>query len=463
MKNLLVGFLEQLQPEQLKILSTSVKTRGQQLSVWRYVLKAIAHKSFNKKTALQVLDMSSSHFDKVCSELLQKCYDVLVPQKGFDLLSFLNNHPVWSKHFYNELKQQLKNLNTSPSQEAKTFLQNCIRCFVDIPVINRNKTVFKKICKQYVLLATPATKKEHLLFVGCCELQLEISFHFASDKAKEHTSSIGKQIEHLFTLISNSTAPNVVFEYYALCIQWKHATHQYSELPPLIEKALQFLPETDIQNIAHLKLKKAEALYYLSHFNDSFLAFKALLTTNEETYHNIGYFYTKYLQVCLITQNMDVAKWILDYKKQKRGHTFEETIMPRDIVSYAKYHLLNEEYDLAHYFIRLGYAKNPKAKYLQYEIELRILEVAYFYFTANTELFFSLCKKNIAFLHSKGYGIKTSEYPLFFVVAKAILEHKTTQRPFTKREQKAMQEFQEGSKAVYGRILQKMMSHLLHF
>lgn len=449
-KNLLAEFIAYLQPEHKRKLISNINTSGKVNTIWQNALKTSKSAILNKEKLLKELAITHSHFDKICSELLQKCYTILVPERGMKLIVFLTQHEAWNKHLYSEINHQLKHLSNTPKAEAYNFLKQCIAIHNNLSYISQNKYIFKKIEVLYLQLS-PQIENDKL-WIAYKKIYSEINNVFAAATTNEKEEELNKKLNKLkpdFETVSSE----VIFEYYWTAIFLKQAAMRFAEVLMLIDEVLLHISSSNKEMTALIRLKRAEVLYHHGVFEESYQEFQTLLKTNKETYPNLGYWYTKYLQISLITGHFETAKWILDYKRKSRGNHFEELIFPRDIISYAKYHILVGEYEKAFYFIRLGFAKNPKSKFFQYETELRMLETAYFYLSGNITYALYLCKKNIAWLHSKGYKSKSSIYPKFYLLLQSIFEMKTLKRNFKKHENEYYDEMLSGSAAVYGRIL----------
>lgn len=451
MNNQLTEFLKYLQPEDRKYLSSAINIRGKQGEVWKYALKVAASEKHGKEKGLERLQLTQSHFDKICSELLRKCYTVLVPEGGITLVKLLSSNVSWVKHFYNEIAHQMTHLDSLSKAEAQTFLRQCILMHWNMSMMYRNDRAFKKMGQKYLSLSSKSSKKADELFIAYRELYTEIDHLFAEGKLESKEAEINKKLQKLSPDFKTANE-ETVYEYYWTLIYLKHAAYRYNEVLAAIDEALQKLNKPKEECATQLHLKRAETLYYVGRFEESYNEFKAILKTNEEVYENIGYFYTKYLQISLITGHFETAKWILDYKKKVRGEQFRELIIPRDIISFAKYYLLTDEYETAADFIQLGFIKNPKARYLQYEIELRMLETACFYLSGEKYHAIRMCDKHIKYLRSHGFTIKESFYPVFYVIIKAFFD----KGELNPQQQEMLNDYLSGSRAVYGRILQKI-------
>lgn len=453
MTNLLIDFLKYVSPAQKELLS-SLSVSGREEQVWLYVLDKAETGDFVQEKALAKLDITLSHFHKTCSNLLTKCYALLVPQGGLALLTFLNSNTGWIKHFYNEESRQLKQLRTISKSEAQAYLRACISLHINIPVMLRNDVSIEKVAQKFLSFSSPTTKKEDTLFIAYHKIWFEIDSFFAAGEIEKKEASISKKLDQLrpdFTKVNDE----IIFQYYWTLIYLKHSAKHFDDVIHLTEDALK-VKYGNKENTIRLQLKRAEALYYASRFEESYELFHKLLYPSTTKIPDQGYFVIKYLQICLITGHLDEVKnWIEQIQNKAEGR-FKETLITRDIIMCAKYLLFTEEYEAAFDYIRLGYIKNPKAKYFQYEVELRCLETAYFYLSGNPKQATLMCERHLKYLRTRGYGVKESIYSRYFVFIKAAFENKYGNRKIRPKEYDILNEYKQGSRAVYGYLLQKI-------
>lgn len=375
------------------------------------------------------------------------------------MLTFLNTSRAWLPHFYKETSRQLKQLDKTSRIDAQVFLKQFITLYIDsIPVMFRNNAVYEKAARKYLLLSASDTKKEDELYIAYTKIWLEINVLFAAGTIKNKGNAIGRKLERLKPDFRN-ISDELIYQWYWTLIYLKQSVEDNPAVAQLAETALKTKyknPSTTLR----LQMKYAEALYFTSRFEESFFAFSAIMNKYERAeIPNIGYFTTRYLQVCLITGNFAIVKSELEQMKQDAESRFIAQVTPRDIMTFIKYYILAGEYEVAYEFIRLGFIKNPKAKYLQYEIELRNLETAYFYLSGNIPQALEMCERHLRYLRTKGFGIKKSPYSFYFALVKAYAKKRHTKETLSENEDAMMKVFLRGTNAVYGRMLQKIAAY----
>ncbi|MDB5280992.1 MAG: hypothetical protein JWO06_67 [Bacteroidota bacterium] len=461
--NLLFDFLKNLnEPEQAQL--AELKVRGNVQQVWSLLNEQVLEDKFDRNKILTTTGISSSHFDKITSELLGKCYVTLFGDHRLELLNLLSLRLPFLKHFYSELNRQMKQVETELQPEQR--LTYYIACFdlmqANLPIAYRDEKVLKKLAGKSLLLFKGERKKQIALLMDCKLLNCQVANQFAAGHIQEERRTIQKKIDLLGALPEQANE-KLSFEYYWLKIYFLHAIEEFTECLELSYTALTALKKfksriNELQKL-RIELRIAESLYYLNRFAESFSRYEKVMRSRLlEQIPDRGYHIAKYIQVCLITDHADEAGRMIKLRISQGGKHLEKLLAPRDIFSFIKFYLFNKQFDEAFRFIQLGFEKNPKGKYFQYEVELRCLQTAYFYLTGQTATALEMCDKHVKFLRSHGYGVRNSAYPYFYILTKAIFDKKQSARKLSPKHEKMLARYRKGSYALYGKLLDKMLA-----
>jgi hypothetical protein len=438
----------------------SLSPRGSVGQVWALINEQAARGEFDKKGILDKTGISSSHLDKITSELLAKCYTLLFEDDTYELLNFLSSRVSLIKQFYNEMTRQLKyNARTGTNEDQAKFIRQCFQMVhTNMPMIYRDSKVSKRLAKLYVSLYTGPSKREADFYMQSVLLLEKMETAFAAGDIKEQANLITKEFEAIGSP-SLDYSKDALFQYYWAQIYFHYSLENHTSALNIAHEALDVLSkhkDTDKVHLLRLKLKANELLYYMSRFEEAFNKYKntiyspVIKALPDRLYHE-----TKFIQLCLITGHLEEAGRMIATNLATMNNRVEELIMPRDIVTYVKYCLFRNDFETAFRFIQIGFEKNPKGKYFQYEIELRNLQTAYFFLTGQEDISLDMCRKHIKFLRNHGYTATNNDFPYFYILVKAIFEEKL-KHTFSARHQKMFEHYQKGSYAVYGRLLAKM-------
>lgn len=457
--NLLFDFIKHLQPEEKQKLAT-MEVKGRSAEVWDMINKQAERLEFDRDVIEKTLGISSAHFDKITSQLLSRCYEQMYGNDGLTLLHFLSERTAFVKHYYQEMKRQMgyAEKNATKKELATFYKANVNYIHYNMPIIHKDEDVLRMLAKKYV--AVEKNRNAQML-VECKLMYVQIDKLFAAAEIRNVMAEQRKKLDALGKLPANADE-ELAFAYYWLHIYFNNAIEDFAAALLVTREALEVLSryssELNKRQMLRIQLKQAELLYYLSRFEESFVAFdKWILTPEVYALPDSSYYNTKYIQICLITGHLKEAETVIKTRRiLPQAHT-RHLMLPRDAISMAKYFLFKEQYDKAFEFIQLGFEKNPKGKYFQYEVELRHLQTAYFYLTNQKPLAVQMCNKHIKFLRSHNYGVRQSDFPYFYVLTKSMYEKRKKNKPLTGKEQAMLQRYQLGSYGVYGKLLLKML------
>jgi tetratricopeptide (TPR) repeat protein len=459
--NLLFDFLKNLPDAELRKVK-AMPLKGTTGKVFDAMVAQAAKGTFDREAIQKQTGVSDSHFDKITSELLSKCYKALFPAEGLDLLNFLSQRIAFNKHYYKELPRQLKHADKIADRKARAvFYKGCIDHHqFNLPIMYKDVKVLAKLGEKYITLVDASEKKNAKLIVQCRLLFNKIDNLFAAATIKDTEGKILQEFTKLGKP-EDIKGHEPLFEYYWLKVYYYLAIEDFAEAIEVAKEAIAALhkwphPQSAL-NILRLELKLSELYYFSNRFEESFEKYRSVFNgPHADIIPERGYHTTKYVQICCITYHLKEAKAILDKMRAFYGDKLQQSLPVRDVFSFIKYYLFAGEYDNAFEYLQLGFQKNPKARYFQYEIELRNLQVALFYLTGKRAMALQMCERNIKYLRSHGYSVKESNYPYFYILTRAIFEQSTTGRKFKAIEEEKMERYLRGSFGVYGRLLQKM-------
>lgn len=461
--NLLFEFVQHLPEKELAALAPDADS-GHAYRYWQLMLRHKSNQSITRQKFLQELEVSSSHLDKLTSLLLASCYTKMFGNNTIALLDYLSSKVQYNKHYYHELKRQLKKTAglKDRSTKSKFYLANITFIQLNMPIVNIQESVIKKLADAYV--KCEKTKEAELL-VETKLLYVKVAKLFAAAQVHSNSHWISRRIKEL-SLPANASE-ELTFSHYWLKVYFYHAAEQFKLCGDVLVQAIQnmkrFKTTTAHVNLYRLQLKQAEMLYYDSRFEDSFNAYTKLIggkmasSAPEHSYH-----VTKFLQICLITEHLGEAKLLIDNYLLPPERNDRNLLPPRDIISLAKYYLFKADFNMAHQFIQLGFLKNPKARYFQYEVELRNLQLACLFMEKQMDTVVRMCRKNLRFLAAHGYTPQESNFPHYYMLTKKMALPGRKPFSLTQEENTCLERYRKGSYAVYGMLLNRMLQQRLN-
>lgn len=456
--NLLFVFLKNVKdPERSKL--NAISPRGTVGEVWHLINEQSSQPELDKQAILQHTGITLAHLDKITSELLARCYETIFGDNEIALLDYLSSRVSMNRLFYAALPRYLKIISeTQDTAQNIAFIKKCMDMIHgNMPLVYREEKTLKDLAKKYIALHTGEAQKNAAYFVSCRLMMYDVERLFASLEFQDRKEEVRKQIEQL-EKPEGRYALTSVLEYYKLRIYFYQAAYEHEDGFAFAQEAQKFVhsiaDEANKQEILRIDLKANEFMYFTSRFEQAFECYHSLMTSPDAALiPEFFYHQTKYLQLAMITGHMDIVGSIFQRLFADYGTRTAELMLVRDVITYVKYCLLNGDYDRAFEFIQLGFEKNFKSTYFQYELELRNLQVAYFYLAGQQDVALENGRKHVKFLRNNGYTAANSTYPGYYTLIKAFFDRKN---PLPARLQKIYDTYQKGSYAIYGMLLARM-------
>jgi len=423
--------------------------RGKEKEVMDLFLQQRKNGQVDKTAVQQQLGLSNSHFDKICSILLDKCYERIAPNGDLSLLAMLGSKvPALERHFFKEAAKQVEVHKTDGEYLCCVLelMQN------NLPIANQDFK-FIRLVSKYIHQSALHNQIESLkVYTSAKELYLRIAVDFSARKIEENKHihettlmALELHFDNIQPLAQAELLRTRVYYHFA-CMQME-ACIKPALLALNIYRHGKFVFAEE--NYQRMQLRLAEVYYLQSNFREALTTFREAFKL-EKTVPDRGYYNTKYIQLCLIEGEKYEAR--SRFEEQIKNLASKQLYSIRDIISGIKVYLFTGELDKVYEYLLLGFAVQTKTRYTQYEIELRNLEVAYFYLNNNLAVAYQLCERNVKYLHKNGFNIKKSRYPEFFLLTKSFIR----KNKLTPRRISMLQDWQTEGYALYGRLLKLM-------
>lgn len=458
--NYLFEYLQLLSDEEVATLATLGLAPRERTVLDHLIAMRKRREGVSKAETLHLLGISGSHFDKISSLLLRNVYKAIVPENGTMLLYDLNRRDLYG-HFVHEMRRQEKMLATAPRDERAAFYLECFNMLQRISRTDYDERLMRELAHKFDMLKP---SPDNALFFESCMTGSLIWNAAARGEGEQQREEIERRIQLNEARVTPETGVMALFRHFQTYIVYYAQINtspsdrlRYLEMAAdLCERHPEILTTED--NVLTL-CKIAEALYNKSDFAEGYRRYVHLLDNYPDILGRDSYHLTKFIQLCIINDDLERAEDLLQRYFDRYISSGHRTRGTMAAISYVKLLLCSDRYHAAKSFLNLGFRQNKKDFYVQYEIELRLLETAYFYLTGDLEFVGTLATKHLKYLRSKGYTITNSlYYPWFCKLAQAFIEERTVGTPLGSRLEAKMKEFEEGPAAIYGKLLQKMRS-----
>jgi tetratricopeptide (TPR) repeat protein len=250
----------------------------------------------------------------------------------------------------------------------------------------------------------------------------------------------------------------------AFATYYNHVLSQPAEVILYLSKNISLIESNQElfskEELVLTKCKIAEMYYMNSEFEKAYNEYSVIFEKDAKDLANDFYHHAKYVQVALLNDKYDKAKELID----NRFLLFIESKQPSTGVMgcllYAKFYFFTKQYAEANKYIQLAKRLISKSFYIQYELEIRILETTYFIMINDLKSAKSLIKKNVKFMNSKGFNLKNSEMIYVFVILQEVINPGFSSDKMGVRLESKYNLMQKSYAAIYGKLLKEVIAHV---
>ena len=412
-----------------------------------------------KEEACSRLEMSSSMFDKTCSLLLRKVYKAIVPEGGLSLLTDLHSKALLS-NFVREVGREERAIKEKGRNEKREFYRDLFNLIHSRFNINYNPDLAKRVAREWKKLDR---SKATAYYTEVCILGMETWKVAAGEANEEANEGLRKHLEKLERVIRPDLYPlarfrlNKVLSIYLAQIHFD-IPHRAAVLKEALQLCADYPEEIPESERVATELILAEHEYFFGEdHRTAHTMYREIFQRTPEELTRQPYHRMKYIQLSLILGDYAAVESILKEQGAVTADIPDVGKAKGAALMWAKLFLYKKKFDEARRYIDLAFELNQKRFYVQYEIECRLLQTAWFALRGDDPGVEALAPAHMKYLRSKGYYLKTSDfYPWFFKLALAFIDERTTGKPLSGTLEKKYEEFQKGAAAQYGLLLKQM-------
>lgn len=462
--SLLHSFINHLNDEEIeKIRAIQLPARE------RNVLETIInfrHRELPEKSELtSAIEISTQHFDKISSVLLDKCYEAFAPERGLALLDFFTMKSL-HKHFSHEVLLQEKQLLKNPPENIFYAEEFYMRCFLLSQAFSSkyyDEKFAQKLGEKY-LAARIKPVKDDETYVDVKLLLTRIIMESVRGVQYSRSDVILKELERHEKLLNGSRHALALYSHYqGFSSYYTYFTDAETNARKILEyllKAMEVCKEfPDILQTGQktwTQCKIAESYYAASDFQKAYDLYSELFNSGELEKQKRFYHTTKFVQICIILDKFSQAEQLLKENFGVFVASREQTLTTMAAISYAKLYLACGEIEKAKKYIGLGFELNTKNQYIQYEIELHNLQNTYFFLKEDWEIAEDFARRNLKFLNSKGFTLENTTYGYFYKMILTFINTRLHRGRFPENLENMFEKYQSSYYAVYGKLLKIM-------
>lgn len=372
-----------------------------------------------RETAILELTLSGSHYDKLCSAILGKSYDLFAPQGGIARLDFLKQKGLWA-HLEHEFKKLEKQLS---DEEKPAFYFTTLRHLALYTYEKRYVKLLEK-CMEMSFLFDPSPAMTATIQGIRLQIKTHTGFSVASTP-EDHDRLYDEVMAHRST--AEATGDPL-----ALLYQLTAEAHCYLlELEgglalPILQQALSLIDSEPsiffllerMRIVAHL----AESHYYDDQMEEARERYNELFSGATSDLPSGHYHAVKYAQVLMGLEDFEAAEAILEKWYPLSSFKSNDRRSSAGAVTFVKVYLAQGNLEKTREYLRLAFQANIKAEIVPYEVQLRILEALTFMMAGEPDFGYELFDKVVRYARDKNMIKSAAHIPPMFMAAGLLIK-----------------------------------------
>lgn len=458
--------LNKLTTQELEKLE-NFRLKGKEKQVYNYIYKARKKKLPSANDVCKIIEISTTHYYKINSILLEKLFEHLFSKNRLQLLNWLKNNSHFSL-----LKTELKNICNGKHFEDialnnSSFFLACFHLCIDLPFVEYDIKLSKMLGELYLKSLTNSTDadlnyvKYHILFADCNRISA------SRNPNKNFQFDVNVSTKELESLLSKEH----YLAYYYLCRTFV-SYYSYVEINP--QRALEFLEKAiKIQDeVAYfypinirqfLRLNYADLLINNNQIKDAFLEYTAIFNEgiSNEMY---GFYYhvEQYIIASLCTKNYIIAEELLEKYFNKLLNGSDTINNLRGLLCNAKLRLSLNDIKATQQLINLARGIIDKTSYLPFDLQLRVIENVCFLYKKDYEFTKQLAYRNIKFIEGLPSKKMYEKNTIFFKMISAIANSRSKEKKPMLTTINTIKSLEDVFSPVYGNLINHILAESIN-
>ncbi|MCC6837841.1 MAG: hypothetical protein IT234_04800 [Bacteroidia bacterium] len=384
---------------------------GKEKEVFDYVIKNKDSELPETGKVQQSLKLTESHYYKINSVLLRKCYQLLVPEDGIDLLLFLRSKNLFTLLRHEILSQEKKN----GDKNNTTFYLKCFHLCIDFPYKYYDEKMTAQFGEKYLRSKKDCTLSDKLYV----KYHLMFSAVNRTAARKNPIKALGFGIKDLFKHEKELEKSNhhlaKYYLYRSICSYYSYYEKNNDMIIAYLKKAIAlkdhiaYFFSVNIEQF--LQLQYADALLNNNEVDQAEKIYASAFKQGVEP-SMYGYYYhcEQYILVLIIQGEFVKAEELLKKIFEPCIQNKIDIYATRGAMSYVKLYLSSGDYKSALKYLNIGKVINEKTFYLPFDVQLRVLENVYFFMKKDYDFALQLANRNIKFIRSQEQNPVLEDY-----------------------------------------------------
>lgn len=425
---MLSEFLRTLKPDEIAVVK-QMHTSKREKEVLQQTIAHLPDKTFDDELVQNELQLTKSHFDKINSVLLDKCYNALTNGTNQAVLYLL-----WEKGqktlLLHEAKVRERKLLKGNAKKLAEFYKLMFDICVRLPVLNGKIVMAEQYGNKHLrALGKPTTEKRSEIWLQY--LFATIFYYSANGKMNEYGPWTLAELEKWKKKLAGKEYPVCQFFYHlSWASYYEFYTSNFENLMQSLQAsltALQHCEERVGENYRiYVETKMANAYCHGSMYGLAMQTYSACFKKYEKALLRNRYHPLMYSVVAILNNQLDEAEQMMNnhlkfYLENTPNDTFNFDIER----IYAVLYMYKKEYEKAAHYLQRGQQWDKTKFTFLGDVLQRIVQNIYFILIKDYEMAHTLLRTNKRFLQSKPEDEMTREYGQMFDVIADVLRLKT--------------------------------------
>lgn len=460
--SLVFDLINVLTPEEVEKLKR-MNVAGKEEEVLDILLKHKNKTEPGNELITSKLGISNAFCDKIKSVLLDKSYKQLTTGTNTEIINFLSKKACLPHLMKREILLEEKKLTKQKTgdEDFFNFYKEAFRQYTNLSYRYYDEefatVLYKKISRFSLFSSRDMLEMKgkmvwmHLSGAG---IKAEVRIPEVKYVLLKRIADYEKQAKDTGLVFGQFMVHYLYGFLFGLSgLEASKSLEHYQKMHALFNQPGHDLTE---DNLYTAESRLAEALYFCDKHEEAFNLYEIFFKKYGAKARSSLYALAKFIQLGVITENYDTAFYMLQQYMDVHLKATTGTGNIMASLCYAKYYLCKGDLDKGYEYVKLGQKFNPKNLYVQYEIELRNLENAYFYLKGDIEFARTLARKNLKFLQSKGLTMDKHDFGYYYHLILAFYNMQINGKPLNKEQERMYEYASRATWAVYGKLLSKI-------
>ncbi len=409
----------------------------------------------NAEEIAKQLEITHTHYYKICSMLLDKIYTGLIPERGYELMLFLSQKDLYG-HFTHEVLLFEKTIDQHSDLNLEEFYYNVFMLLQKVSAADMDEELLFKYGKKYLENKKNKTLGDEMM-VQSCVLNTKLTLLKATKKKIEIAHEVAKELHVIEQKLEKENHPKA--NYYlnkALSTYYHQTVGDPQTVIKYQEKNISLYNDNkgmfDASLLVQSKCRIAEMQYMNSNYEQAFESYSTIFEQYKTELESDFYHQSRFAQLAIITEKNQKAIQIIDQyfgmyvegKKQGPG--------TMGALLYAKYYMFKDP-EQSNKYVQIAKRLINKNIFVQYEYEIRMLENIYFALIDDVKTARALVKRNLKFMYSKGLNLRNSDLIYVMVLLQEIVKPHFASYRFGVRLKAKYASLQKSYAIIYGKII----------